>query len=279
MPRKVIIGVIGATHRNELPVSQEVLDIARALGKEIGTRDAILLTGGLPDERDRSVKSFAMLGCQEAKLNGVASGHMICVLPKPEPLPPTFLPCLHPVPGTRRLALRTNLSSMGRNPITGGTPDRLIVLRPGKAGTLVELAFARWDDEVAPVFVQAAEHSKRENADQRGRTPDKILAGIFNAMIEFRADGRRDVLNLDAGSLRRALSDHLDTAQDIAAVGAAIAGAAVDAAIAGVPAQIVHSTRFEGLPSVEPGGKRLLMDDFEKLVEKLSDLSPGGAFK
>lgn len=128
-------------------------DLARSIGHEIGTRDAILPTGGEPNAEDRSVKSFAMLGCQEAKLDERPSGPMISVL--------SGRPSDHVdlAPGTQRVVLQTKLSSMGRNPINGGTPDRLIVLRPGKAGTLVELAYSlRWRDPVAPVFVRSIEH-------------------------------------------------------------------------------------------------------------------------
>jgi predicted Rossmann-fold nucleotide-binding protein len=278
MPRKVIIGVIGATHRRDNPVPPEVLDLACSIGREIGTRDAILLTGGEPSEKDRSVKSFAMLGCQQAIQDERPSGRMISVLPEPKLLPPDHLPCVDPVPGTRRIVLRTKLSSMGRNPITGGTPDRLIVL-PGGVGTLVEVAFAlRWDD-AAPVFARPVEHLRWENAHQQRQTKDEILDSICSARTEFRGDGKSGIPDIDPAALRRALSERLNRAQDEAQDTTTIARAAVDAALAGVPAQIVTPTRFEGLPSAGRGRDRLLKNEFEDLVEKLSALQLGAVFQ
>ena len=263
MARKVIIGVVGATHRNDTAVPEEVLGLARSIGREIGTRDAILLTGGEPNEGDRSVKSFAMLGCQEAMLDERPSGRMISVLSERSHR-------VGPAPGTRRVVLQTKLSSMGRNPITGGTPDRLIVLRPGKTGTLVELAFAlRWNDSVAPVFVRSIEHLRRANTTQQ----EKIFADIGKAIAEFCADGTC-IPQIDPAALGDALSDCLHTAQDTAQGDVAIAKAAVDAAMAGVPDQL-KLTRFEGLPSTADESGRVLKKEFEDLVEQLSDLQPG----
>jgi hypothetical protein len=271
MPRKVIIGVIGATHRDGEPVAPEVLDLARSIGHEIGTRDAILLTGGEPNEEDRSVKSFAMLGCQEAQLAEGPSGRMISVLSE---RPSNRV---DPAPGTRRIVLQTKLSSMGRNPLTGGTPDRLIVLRHGRAGTLVELAFAlRWNDPVAPVFVRSIEHLRQANTTQQ-KEKDKILAGIREAIAEFRADGTCGIPQIDPATVRDALSQCLNTAQDTAQGSVAIAKVAVDAAMVGVPDQL-KITRFEGLPCTVDKCERVLNDEFEKFVDELSDLQPGAVF-
>jgi predicted Rossmann-fold nucleotide-binding protein len=274
MPRKVIIGVIGASHRDDDPVPEEVLDLAWSIGLEIGGRDAILLTGGEPIEMDRSVKSYAMLGCLVAKKNELLSGRMISVLPKPKDLPSGRLPRVERDSNSRRVVLRTQLSSMGRNPITGGTPDRLIVL-PGGKGTLVELAFAlRRKDAVAPVFARPIEHLRWENANRLKE--DKILADIGKAIAEFRADGKCGIPKLDPKALRRALSDHLDSGEEDTT---AIARAAVDAALEGLPNQIEIPTRFEGLPSTANSRDRLLKKEFEDLVKKLSDLQHGAIFQ
>ncbi|MCK1741251.1 hypothetical protein IVA80_10320 [Bradyrhizobium sp. 139] len=273
MPRKVIIGVIGATHRDDEPVASEVLGLARSIGHEIGTRDAILLTGGEPNEEDRSVKSFAMLGCQEAKLDEHPSGRMISVVPG------RTSNRVDPAPGTRRVVLQTKLSSMGRNPITGGTPDRLIVLRHGRAGTLVELAFAlRWNDLVAPVFVRSIAHLRAANTTQQEKKEkDKILAGIREAIAEFRADGTCGIPEIDPAALRHALSQCLNTTQNAAQGDVAIAKVAVDAAMAGLPDQF-KLTRFEGLPCTTNKCERVQKDVFEKSVEELSNLQPGAVF-
>jgi hypothetical protein len=198
MARKIIIGVIGATHRRERPVPEEVLDLARGIGQEIGGHNAILLTGGRPAEQDCSVKSYAMLGCAAVRENGLLSGRMISVLPE-GPLG------VDGVPGTRRVGLRTTLSPMGRNPITGGVPDRLIVLRGG-VGTLVELAFALRPDDIVPtVFARSLEYLRQQNTQNR----DQILVNIRDARTKYGMDGQHGLPDVDATVLHNALSAQL----------------------------------------------------------------------
>jgi hypothetical protein len=198
--------------------------------------------------------------CAAVRENGLLSGRMISVLPE-GPLG------VDGVPGTRRVELRTTLSPMGRNPITGGVPDRLIVLRGG-VGTLVELAFALRPDDIVPtVFARSLEYLRQQNTQNR----DQILVNI--------RDARPDV---DATVLHNALSAQLALSQDVDGNrqgNGAIAIAAVDGALAGIPdVGMSGVTRFEGIPSAHAGHERLLKAKFEVVIQKLSELEPGATF-
>src|SRR5258705_10783389 len=124
MPRKVIVAAIGG---NGLP---DVAASALRFGEVLSNR-AILLTGGAPDDRSADVKSAAMAGSQRT-----GTGLMISVLPKGSPA------C--ELQG-RRLILQTGLGSYERDPITGSAADAVVVFSGG-AGTLVELAFAAFQN-------------------------------------------------------------------------------------------------------------------------------------
>jgi hypothetical protein len=268
MGRKIIIGVVGATHhkagngRPERPVPKEVLELAYRIGFRIGANDAILMTGGEPDSFDRSVKSFAMLGCEAVKDNKNRSlGRMVCVLPNGQR-------GVRRISGRRRVNLVTGLGSMGRNPITGGTPDLLIVLKGGQ-GTLVELTFAS-RQRIATVFAESAECLKAA-LDKIER--DKKLTDSFNADIEKAC--RRYVLNIGPKELWPQLSELLKTAEDVKSDGQEIAAVAVNAALDRKP-QIGRSANFEGIP--DDKGNRCLKQEFDKAIEDLSALGPGATF-
>lgn len=120
--RRLILGVIGGA---EQPSE------AHKLGRAIGLAEAILLTGGQALEASNEAKDKAMVGINEV------NGRFISVMPKTKQ---------HPMlvwddGQDRFLKLRSGLTSEGRDPINGLTPDALFVLRGG-SGTLCELAFA-----------------------------------------------------------------------------------------------------------------------------------------
>lgn len=123
MARNLIVGVIGKSNSKDV----DELESARLVGRSIARNRAILLTGGKPDENDRSIKSTAMLGAQE-----VENSRVVGVLPGEEAKTEIAY---------RRLLITTPYSSGGRNPINGMTPDIVLVFQGG-AGTLSELAFA-----------------------------------------------------------------------------------------------------------------------------------------
>jgi predicted Rossmann-fold nucleotide-binding protein len=121
--RRPILGVIGGGKQR---------DLARQLGKAIGSAQSILLTGGEALETSNEAKDAAMVGVNEVK------GRFISILPRTEE---------HPVVAnwdddqSHFLKLRSGLTSEERDPINGLTPDALFVLIGG-SGTLCELAFA-----------------------------------------------------------------------------------------------------------------------------------------
>lgn len=121
MARKIVVAAIGG---NGMP---DVTPSAFRFGEELSDR-AILLTGGMdPPKKDTDVKTAAMFGSQGAR------GLMISVLPDLGPA------CKLE---RRQLILETGLvGKYARNPITGSAAD-VVVVFPGAAGTLVELAYA-----------------------------------------------------------------------------------------------------------------------------------------
>lgn len=120
--RRPILGVIGGGKQR---------DLARQLGKAIGSAQSILLTGGEALQTSNEAKDAAMVGVNEVK------GRFISIMPRTEE---------HPVAKwdddqNHFLKLRSGLTSEERDPINGLTPDALFVLIGG-SGTLCELAFA-----------------------------------------------------------------------------------------------------------------------------------------
>ena len=135
MSRRMIIAVIGG---NDLP---DVALSARRFG-ELASNRAILLTGGKPSggQVSEHVKTAAMDGAVNNR------GLMVSVLPSTSPS------CERE---GHRLELRTGLSSYERDPITGSAAD-VVVVFPGGAGTLIELAFAALMDR--PIIFLSSIH-------------------------------------------------------------------------------------------------------------------------
>jgi uncharacterized protein (TIGR00725 family) len=126
MPRRRIIGVIGG---NKLP---DVAALASDFGRKVASPGAILLTGGESSGPQNDVKNAAINGCAEE------GGLAISVLPNGRR-------SCSKIPGQRRGVLQTGLSSFARDPITGAAADVIVVFRGG-VGTLVELAYASFED-------------------------------------------------------------------------------------------------------------------------------------
>ncbi|MCS3499350.1 uncharacterized protein (TIGR00725 family) [Bradyrhizobium japonicum] len=131
MSRKFIVAVIGG---NGLP---DVASSAHRFCALLSNR-VVLLTGGAPDGRLTDVKNAAMAGSQGAK------GLMVSVLPRESPS------C--ELQG-RRLILKTGLGKYERDAITGSAAD-VVVVFSGGAGTLVELAYAAFQNR--PIIFQSS---------------------------------------------------------------------------------------------------------------------------
>jgi hypothetical protein len=220
------------------------------------------MTGGKPDSSDRSVKSLAMLGCKAVENNEANPlGRMISVLPNGQPR----VDC---VSGQRRVELTTGLESMGRNPITGGTPDLLIALKSGAGvGTLVELAFGVRKG-IQPVFVQSVRYLEKDFGDKVNDFADAIKT----ASEQYRLDA------IETEELQSRLGKLLKKAEDIKVDGQDVqktAAVAVKAALDRKP-HIGPSTNFEGLPDRE--GKRCLKREFDNAIHDLSALGPEDKF-
>jgi len=206
-----------------------------------------------------------MLGCAAVRQKGLVAGRMISVLAEGPPK-------VKLLRSERRVELCTALSPMGRNPITGGTPDRLIVLQGG-AGTLVELAFGLRPVAATPVFASSLTHLRQQDRQ-------KVLDGIRCARAKYWMNG-------DSGAaiaLQEALITHIASAQNVITQeqdNAAVAMAVVEAALAGPTdaGNLTRPTQFEGLPPPPPRrNERLLKDEFEAAIQMLSDLELGVTF-
>lgn len=112
-PRKIMIGVIGASQ-----ASEQGLAMARAVGVEIARRGAVLVCGGLG-----GVMEAASQGCAEK------GGDVVGVLPGPDACSANPY-VTHAVP--------TNMGH-ARNVIIAHTADALIAVE-GEYGTLSEMA-------------------------------------------------------------------------------------------------------------------------------------------
>jgi len=122
MSRRVIVAAIGGGKQSALA------DLAEEFGGLVARAKLILMTGGEPNpkEKDRIVCT-TLNGCDKQK------GLMISVLPNQ-----TENACDLK---ERRIVVQTTLSRFERDPITGAAAD-IIVVFPGEAGTLLELAYA-----------------------------------------------------------------------------------------------------------------------------------------
>jgi SLOG cluster4 family len=132
VPRKMIVAAIGG---NGMP---GVAASALRFGELLSDR-AILLTGGEPNDSLPDVKSAALAGSQKT-----GRGLMISVLTKGKPACELK---------DRRLILQTGLGKYERDPITGSAAD-VVVVFAGGAGTLVELAYAAFQN--CPIIFQSS---------------------------------------------------------------------------------------------------------------------------
>lgn len=124
-----LIGVVGMTKQaNGDPVPPSILSQAEAVGQEIANQGNILVTGGEPGGGE-TVKDKAMDGAAATS----ATARLISLLPSRAPR------CTQR--SMHHLILNTGMGGNQRNPMTGGLPDALIVLKGG-AGTFSECAYA-----------------------------------------------------------------------------------------------------------------------------------------
>lgn len=129
MARRPIIGVIGGNG-----VVDPIAMAAKRVGRAIAAAGAVLLTGGQPMP-GQDVKKAAMCGAVYAvEERTVNFACFVGILPKDE------TPEFSVQKETQRL-INSRLSSAGRNPVNGMTPDAVLVFQGGP-GTLAELGFA-----------------------------------------------------------------------------------------------------------------------------------------
>jgi SLOG cluster4 family len=130
----LIIGVIGGT-RN---AGKEALEWAPEVGRLVGERGSILLTGGEPIV-ENSVKAKTMCAARDAGTLHSPTGIVGIIPSRPDGFVGVVLDERNPT--SYGLYLYTGVHSYERNVLTGILPDVLIVLAGGE-GTLSEAAYA-----------------------------------------------------------------------------------------------------------------------------------------
>lgn len=137
MPRRLIIGVVGGNKLNGA-VERHIVESARECGGAIVRKGALLLTGSWPGPVGKpEVKRAAMLGAIEAMPGPGDPARIVGIIPKGEIVGQAWAAEAM----ARQWMINTSLSSAGRNPINGMTPD-LVIAFPGGKGTASEVAFA-----------------------------------------------------------------------------------------------------------------------------------------
>jgi hypothetical protein len=232
MPRKLIVAVIGG---NGLP---EIAPYAHRLGELLSGR-AILLTGGRPDDRpNENVKSAALAGS--------SNGLMISVLPGGNP------DCK--LQG-RRLILQTGLEGKyARNPIVGSAGD-IVVAFAGGAGTLVELAYAAFQNQ--PIIFNSSINHLRVKCSLEAKDLKKGLDEAQSAYSLIPAK-QGDLENALAACLGNPKAVCVDTPEEVIE---RVFGFSKE------PVAVQRETNFLGLPG---GERERWKEKFNKDVAELS---------
>jgi uncharacterized protein (TIGR00725 family) len=237
MARKIIVAAIGG---NGMP---DVTSSAFRFGEELSDR-AILLTGGMdPLKRDTDVKTAAMFGAQGAR------GLLISVLPKQGPA------CR--LQG-RQLILETGLvGKYARNPITGSAAD-VVVVFPGAAGTLVELAYAALQGRPI-IFLSSIKFLRVKCSFEAGR----VRTGLIEAKERY------PLISTNEDDLEHALVRCLANPQAICVDKPKDAVQEIFSLV-DQPAVLASDTNFLGLP----GDKERWKKEFNAGVAALSGPPP-----
>jgi uncharacterized protein (TIGR00725 family) len=241
MPRKWIIGAVGGNG------NQTAATLAKNFGTLIRPKIGILLTGGEPND-NADVKDAALSGCRRAR------GLMISILAK------GTAGVVYNTLDPKRMILLTGQNRWGRDPITGAAAD-IIVVFDGKAGTLVELAYA------------AANGRPIVFCGKPPRPPDKLPQDDQEEFNQGLQDAFNRYHTLDPTSieyLKTALKGCFAPDGSVTRTHVKSPKAALTTIKKWTAGQSPERTNFLGLPV---DNNRQVMEDFEQKVLDLSELA------
>lgn len=199
MTRRGIVGIMGANGCST-KVEQDVI----LMGGLIRQRGLILLTGGSGSEK-RDVKCAAIRGVRQRQNTGEPERAIGIIGDGPRRWDCRNCPAL----------LFTGLGGIGRDPITGVTPDSLIFTE-GSSGTLTELSFATLAKK--PVFFWKAKKTLQEKFKKhsKGELQHTFLRGALESAHNKLQKVKGVTAQTTVGDLNAAIAAALTTANDFA---------------------------------------------------------------
>lgn len=228
--RLPLIGVIGG---------EDPTGCARLVGRELAKHECVVLTGGNACHGEDKTKNAALKGTLDAEQHAEGTARYIGVLPDSVGGQLSF-----ELISKTQLLIHTKLSSMGRDPINGATPDILICFAGG-SGTICELAFgiavgreAIFHGHTAQLLLDKCTQGSSKRRNMRRNINQLARNWESHLHMKHRTDTDQNIFDQVTTYLRQAISrPALWTAAEL-----------VQNALQKLPMTLAKEPKFPGIP-------------------------------